>query len=88
MPSRLQRLRHQAGVRSEICELCSRHVPATLLVVCNVQGLRGAAACPYCEGERRFNPSFVDLRVDDHVDVPDQAEDDLLPRGAPVYWRL
>lgn len=88
MPSRLQRLRHRAGVRSEICETCGRHVPATLLVECDVQGLRGAAVCPFCEGPRRFNPSYQDLRVHDDIDIPDQTEDDDLPRGADIYWRL
>lgn len=87
MATRLQRLRHRAGVRTGVCAACGRHVPASLLVECDVQGLRGSEVCPFCEGERRFAPSYSDLRVETVVDVPDETEDDLLPRGAAIYWR-
>ena len=87
MATRLQRLRHRAGERTGICDACGRHVPASMLVECDVEGLRGSELCPYCEGERRFAPSRQDLRDESVVDVPDATEDDDLPRGAPVYWR-
>lgn len=85
MPSRLQRLRHSYGEETGVCEACGRHVPRTLLVTCDVQGLRGADLCPYCEGERRFLPSYQDLRGDIQIDIPEP--DDTLPRGGDIYWR-
>lgn len=87
MATRLQRLRHRAGVRTGVCDACGRHVPASLLAECDVEGLRGSEICPYCEGERRFAPSYNDLREVSQIDVPDATEDDLLPRGAAIYWR-
>lgn len=86
MATRLQRLRDRAGEETGICEACGRHVPRSLLVECDVEGLRGKDLCHYCEGNRRFEPSYLDLKVDDPiVEIPEP--DDESPRGGEIYWR-
>lgn len=67
-----------------MCDTCGRHVPASLLVTSDVQGLRGADVCPFCLPGLRLNPSYLDLRLEDAVEIPD--EDDPFPRGSEPYW--
>ena len=51
-------------VQPEVCDFCGVMVGAERLVICDVQGFRGAAVCDTHPWERiaRFSPSYNDLR--------------------------
>jgi hypothetical protein len=80
-------LRNQPlGVQPEVCDLCGRLVPNDQLIVSDVEGLRGYAVCPYCEGDRRLLPSWQDLRRHHHVTHPEYPTREE-PTGAGLWWK-